>query len=359
LSKLKDEATNAGVASSKTNLLKLAQGEQTKAAKAASDASKDNTAALAELSGKASDANSDVNDLADSLSNLGSGALDLSGAQTQLAQSLADATKAAQDNGATLDLNTQQGRDNQSALDGVAKSLDGVLAAQANQGATTDQLTATMEQGRQEFIQVAEQMGLTADQANALADQYGLIPSNVSTAVSVTNTGPTLAEIQRIKDAIGSIQRSVDVAVNLHGAGNLATTGGLRIAYATGGHVVGRGTGTSDSIPAWLSNGEFVVRASQTRKYRGVLDAINSGIEPSRLSQAIAKGYAEGGVVRPVQYAQVPHYVQYGGPSSWGAGPTSNVTTINNNISAPAIETQDPVVYATLMGREFARRLAG
>jgi hypothetical protein len=31
--------------------------------------------------------------------------------------------------------------------------------------------------------------------------------------------------------------------------------------YATGGPVRGPGTGTSDSIPAWLSAGEFVVRA--------------------------------------------------------------------------------------------------
>lgn len=44
--------------------------------------------------------------------------------------------------------------------------------------------------------------------------------------------------------------------------------------YAEGGYVQGRGTGTSDSIPAMLSNGEFVVRASAVRAY-GV-DYMNS-----------------------------------------------------------------------------------
>ena len=35
---------------------------------------------------------------------------------------------------------------------------------------------------------------------------------------------------------------------------------------ATGGYVSGPGTGTSDSIPAWLSNGEYVVKAAAVAK---------------------------------------------------------------------------------------------
>ena len=46
---------------------------------------------------------------------------------------------------------------------------------------------------------------------------------------------------------------------------------------ADGGPVVGPGTGQSDSVPAHLSNGEFVVNASATGKYRSLLEAINSG----------------------------------------------------------------------------------
>lgn len=37
-------------------------------------------------------------------------------------------------------------------------------------------------------------------------------------------------------------------------------------AFATGGHVQGEGTGTSDSIPAMLSNGEFVTRAAVVKQ---------------------------------------------------------------------------------------------
>ena len=41
-----------------------------------------------------------------------------------------------------------------------------------------------------------------------------------------------------------------------------ANAAGSAMAFATGGHVLGPGTGTSDSIPAWLSNNEFVTRAA-------------------------------------------------------------------------------------------------
>ena len=48
--------------------------------------------------------------------------------------------------------------------------------------------------------------------------------------------------------------------------------------YEIGGKVTGPGTGTSDDIPAYLSNGEYVIREKSVRKY-GVetFDALNAG----------------------------------------------------------------------------------
>lgn len=50
------------------------------------------------------------------------------------------------------------------------------------------------------------------------------------------------------------------------------------LAFATGGHVQGPGTATSDSIPAMLSDGEYVINAAATQKI-GLdnLNALNSG----------------------------------------------------------------------------------
>lgn len=63
------------------------------------------------------------------------------------------------------------------------------------------------------------------------------------------------------------------------------TTGSLP-ALASGGSVRGAGSGTSDSILARLSNGEYVVNARSASRYRPVLEAINS-----------APGFAKGGSV--------------------------------------------------------------
>ena len=45
--------------------------------------------------------------------------------------------------------------------------------------------------------------------------------------------------------------------------------------FATGGMVSGSGTGTSDSIPAMLSNGESVINAKSTAMFSGILSHIN------------------------------------------------------------------------------------
>ena len=57
---------------------------------------------------------------------------------------------------------------------------------------------------------------------------------------------------------------------------------------ATGGYISGAGSGTSDSIPARLSDGEYVINAAATRRNKSLLDKINSGGPV---------GYAAGGAV--------------------------------------------------------------
>jgi tape measure domain-containing protein len=61
--------------------------------------------------------------------------------------------------------------------------------------------------------------------------------------------------------------------------------------FATGGPVKGKGTGTSDSIHAMLSNGEYVINAASTKRYYPLIEAINDGK---------IKKFAEGGPVTPI-----------------------------------------------------------
>jgi len=65
--------------------------------------------------------------------------------------------------------------------------------------------------------------------------------------------------METIKQAFKSIQQTM-------GRGN---------GRASGGYVYGQGTSTSDSIPALLSNGEFVVNAASTSSFGPLLETIN------------------------------------------------------------------------------------
>lgn len=59
--------------------------------------------------------------------------------------------------------------------------------------------------------------------------------------------------------------------------GSLGSSSSRPVGYATGGQVAGPGTGTSDSILARLSNGEFVMQAAAVNRYgSGFMAAINN-----------------------------------------------------------------------------------
>ncbi|KXO78205.1 hypothetical protein AYL20_07465 [Acinetobacter venetianus] len=66
--------------------------------------------------------------------------------------------------------------------------------------------------------------------------------------------------------------------------------------FATGGHITGKGTGTSDDIPIWASNGEFMIRAAAVDKLGlANLDYINrTGMLPPR--------FATGGMIGKEKY---------------------------------------------------------
>jgi hypothetical protein len=60
--------------------------------------------------------------------------------------------------------------------------------------------------------------------------------------------------------------------------------------------IQGEGTGTSDSILSWVSNGEFILRAAAVKKYGlGFMHALNQGILNPSFLPAFATGGSVGG----------------------------------------------------------------
>lgn len=91
------------------------------------------------------------------------------------------------------------------------------------------------------------------------------------------------------------IQQSLRLGKFIAGA---FADGGPVVGKATGGYITGPGTGTSDSIPAWLSHGEYVINAKAVRTVgMDLLDEINAAGRAPGVRTRRVRGYAEGGLV--------------------------------------------------------------
>ena len=113
--------------------------------------------------------------------------------------------------------------------------------------------------------------------------------------------------------------------------------GGIVQRFSNGGAVWGAGTATSDSIPAMLSNGEFVINAASTRRHRALLEAINKN------------RYASGGVVGGVP-----------SPALFGAKPAGGLTVnLTVNVENGGGDTEQQVRQGVEAGmREAMRQIA-
>lgn len=164
---------------------------------------------------------------------------------------------------------------------------------------------------------------LLSDTANAIAgiDTVNGKPLDSKTTQLLADTFNALAGINQVNGSslldkwtslnakdnatylINQIKNAVipDKSFNIVGSLRMRQT-----AFATGGKVYGPGTGTSDSVPAMLSNGEYVLRAKTVKQLdalygNGFLDyvnkmgklpnkRINAGVARERASYAYANG---------------------------------------------------------------------
>ncbi len=117
--------------------------------------------------------------------------------------------------------------------------------------------------------------------------------------VSVKLDDAALAQVQAALDALAKREIIVKVGAQYDFTQpyTLQDPGPAPQKFATGGYISGPGTGTSDSIPAYLSNGEYVINAAAVRKLgRRHLDMLNRGIPIPR--------FADGGMAGTVASMQ-------------------------------------------------------
>jgi hypothetical protein len=112
--------------------------------------------------------------------------------------------------------------------------------------------------------------------------------ATLTTAGGVITTGATALGVSAA--ALEAAAQTLIIANSMGGAGGGQAAGGL---------ILGPGTSTSDSIPARLSTGEFVVRAAAVNAIGvSTLRAINAGIRIPSVATLAVPRFAEGGLVQ-------------------------------------------------------------
>jgi hypothetical protein len=175
---------------------------------------------------------------------------------------------------------------------------------------------------------------------------FGSLASTVSTLAAQIRT--------EIASIISQLQAAVAQAQQLRAqAGGSSDSGGSHGGFASGGHVVGPGTATSDSILAWLSNGEFVARARAVQYYgSGIFHALNNLALPKNLLGNL-RGFNMGGVVDAFSRSMAIPRLASGGAIAVTAGGLTTEGRTPFSLVLPGGETIDDLTIGDVSLRRL------
>lgn len=315
------------------------------------------TAAMKDLADKNKDAQTAISAATDALEKQRQGGLTLENAQLKVNDALAtlktnadSARGAVVDANGAIDLSSDKGRALFTMINTqLAPAWEGLTTAvyrdAIQHGQTADQAQAAAQRAsdgvRNSAMQQIQSLGFTQESAQHLLDHYMQLSGNFN-AVMNLNTDQATGQLDKLQTKLDLIMKRLEgdipdyMQIVAAGAGlgpeyhpnipqgvpvgppkpgvapanpsgnaspdnmlpQLLGTPG----HASGGLLTGPGTGTSDSILSYVSNGEFINREASVRKY-GVrfFQALNAGlIDPAMLPR-----FANGGSVGGAGDAQI------------------------------------------------------
>lgn len=105
-----------------------------------------------------------------------------------LTAAIEDETFAVNEAGTEWDGYTAAGQKAHAASQDLASAMWDTAEAMANQGDSSEEISAKLEGMRGDFIEAATTMGMTQEAAEALADSYGMVPEDIATTVSLDHS---------------------------------------------------------------------------------------------------------------------------------------------------------------------------
>lgn len=223
-------AVQSGVTASNQDLLALAMGKAASEADGASSSARDNAGELQAMGEQARLTEDQVDSLADAIRGFGDASLSSRDAQRQFEAALDDLTASVGENGLSLDINTEQGRSNEAALDAIAEAARDAAASKLELTGSEADATSEIQRGRDALIEQLGQFGITGQAAQDYADQLGLIPDDVLTALKLTGA-------DQVKSQLNDLAK--DRYVNIIPRGSTFGRLGPMDAMASGGVLTG------------------------------------------------------------------------------------------------------------------------
>lgn len=142
------------------------------------------------------------------------------------------------------------------------------------------------------FDGLASMVEQSAGKQSAAYKAMFAISKAFAIAEATVKLSQAIAQAMADPSALTPAQKFANMAAVASAGVNLISQITSVAAFASGGHVQGPGTGTSDSIPAWLSNNEFVM-TSRTVDHYGV--AFMNALNQRRLPRFASGGRVGGG----------------------------------------------------------------
>jgi hypothetical protein len=204
---------------------------------------------------------------------------------------------AVESNGKSLSRKTREGLRNRDALQAAAQATRELYLQDIASGVPMEEATKRHRDRIKELQKEADKAFGTNKETKKLIDTYGDVPEDVATNLKVTNYAAVWQQMQDLKALQASLQSGKslteaqrEVEQNKAQAGMKGWGDGYGIpGFKNGGPVWGAGTRTSDSIQAWLSNGEFV-QPTDAVEYYGmpIMEAIRTRkLDRAAISEAL------------------------------------------------------------------------
>jgi TP901 family phage tail tape measure protein len=280
---LVEEATNLDLAATNHNLLQLAMTGTAGAAGEASAAEKEAAEKAEDLRQAADEAADQLDQMRDALDGVAGSAMDMGAAKDDAIGAINAMRDAAKEEKASLKGSNDESIKFRDSLRDVERAHRDSAEAIINNGGSLKDARREWQNGREAVLKQLEAMGLSRKEARKWADENlgsagdvkgalndlkaayddvkeaaEAVPDEVDTTVKASGINTVIDQFGRLRTIISDVN-GADVEVRIGG----------RVAKADGGAVYGPGTGTSDSIPALLSNGEHVIPADEVQRAGG------------------------------------------------------------------------------------------